>query len=93
VPCRPRPTWWMLGAMTGERAEAPGKPPDEETIKVDEERADTLRQIAEVEEGLPHCRPAVAEHRALARVYTEEAEFLRSRVARLRAATERRDPS
>jgi len=77
--------------MTGERAEAPGKPPVEETIEVDEERAETLRQIAEVEEGLPHCRPAVAEHRALARVYTEEAEFLRSRMARPRASAEPRN--
>jgi hypothetical protein len=81
--------------MAGERTGAPGKPPVEETIEEDEERADTLRQIAEVEEGLPHCRPAVAELRALARVYTEEAEFLRSRAAesraaRVRAATEAR---
>jgi hypothetical protein len=72
--------------MPAERAE---EPPVEEMIEEDEERADTLRQIAEVEEGLPHCRPAEAEHRALARVYAEEAEFLRSRAAKSRSAESR----
>jgi hypothetical protein len=70
--------------MAGERTAAPREPPVEETIEEDEERADTLRQIAEVEEGLPHRRPAMIEqravqHRALARVYTEEAAYLRNR--------------
>jgi len=70
--------------MAGERAEAPVDPPVAETIEEDEERADTLRQIAQVEEELPHGRLAGTEQsasqcRALARVYSEEADYLRNR--------------
>lgn len=55
--------------------------PSEDLIESDEERAETLRQLAECEGGLPHGQRTAAQERALARLYAEEAEFLRRRRA------------
>ena len=67
--------------MTGSTQDAEERRSEEDLIESDEERAETLRQLAECEGGLPHGQRTAAQERALARLYAEEAEFLRRRRA------------
>ncbi|MBO0683041.1 MAG: hypothetical protein J2P45_07795 [Candidatus Dormibacteraeota bacterium] len=61
--------------------DAQGRPPEEDLIEGEEERAETLRQLAECEARMPHGQRTAEQERALARLYAEEAEFLRRRRA------------